>query len=99
VGKVEGVYIDEASGEAEWLLARMGRFGRHSLVPARDAVAGVGHVWVPYGRETVRGAPRVEPGQPLDLDRELELCTHYGIGRADELAGRSPQAITARPAG
>jgi len=99
VGKIEGVYVDEEDGGAEWLLARLSRFGRHSLVPARDAVAGVGHVWVPYGREVIRGAPRAEPGQPLGIDRELELCAHYGTRREDELAGRPPMAITSRPAG
>jgi hypothetical protein len=98
VGKLEGVYVDAESGEAEWLLARMGRFGRHTLVPAHDAVAGVGHVWVPYPRDTLRGAPRVEPGHPLDIERVAELSAHYGVGRAGELAGRAPGAVTSRPA-
>ena len=98
VGKVKGVYVDEQSGEAEWLLARMGRLGHHSLVPAYDAVGGAGHVWVPYPRGMLRGGPRVEPGQTLDLDREVELSAHYEVGRAKRLAGRSPATITARPA-
>jgi hypothetical protein len=98
VGKVEGVYVDEQSGEPVWLLARIGRFGRHSLVPAGDAVAGAGHVWVPYPRDVLRGAPRIEPGEPIDIEREKELSGHYGIGRATELSGRPPTAPTARPA-
>jgi hypothetical protein len=98
VGKVEGVYVDERSGEPVWLLARIGRFGRHSLVPASDAVAGAGHVWVPYSRDVLRGAPRIEPGEPIDMEREKELSGHYRIGRATELAGRPPTAPTARPA-
>ena len=98
VGKIEAVYVDEGGG-AEWLLARMGRFGRHALVPVRDAVAGVGHVWVPYDRELIRESPRVEPGQPLGVDRELELCAHYGIRRADEPGARGPMEIASRPAG
>jgi hypothetical protein len=98
VGRIEGVYLDQQSGEPEWLLARMGRFGRHSLVPARDAVAGVGHVWVPYEREVIRGGPRVEPGQTLDIERETELSAHYRVDRANQLAARQPEGVTSRPA-
>ena len=98
VGKIEGVYLDERSGEPEWLLARMGRFGRHALVPTRDAVGGVGEVWVPYERETLRGAPRIEPGEELNLERETELCAYFEIDRAAQLAEREPSAVTARPA-
>ncbi len=98
VGRVEGTYLDAQTGEAVWLLVRVGRFGRHSLVPARDAVEGGGHVWVPYARELLRGAPRIEPGEPLDIERECRLSSHYGVARADELSGRPPGAPTSRPA-
>jgi hypothetical protein len=103
VGKVEGVYVDEPSGEPVWLLARMGRFGHYCLVPARDAVAGVGRVWVPYARELIRKAPRIEPGTPVERDKERKLLEHYGVGtsaagRGAELAKRPEDAITARPA-
>jgi len=102
VGKVEGAYVDAESGSVEWLLARMGRFGHYALIPARDAVAAPGHVWVPYTRDQIRQAPKIEPKHDVTRDRELELLNHYGVageaGRAAELARREPQAVTARPA-
>lgn len=103
VGKVEGAYVDDASGSPEWLLARMGRFGHHCLVPARDAVAAGGRVWVPYSRDQIRKAPRIEPDRPLERDREQALLDHYGVGtgevgRGAQLAEREATAITARPA-
>ena len=102
VGKVEGAYVDEESGKLEWLLARMGRFGHHCLIPARDAVAGVGRVWVPYSRDQIRRAPKIEPEAALTKDREVELLAHYGIGgdagRATEIASHDGEAVTARPA-
>ncbi|MGH2961968.1 MAG: PRC-barrel domain-containing protein [Solirubrobacterales bacterium] len=98
VGRIEGAYVDAQSGEPVWLLVRVGRFGRRCLVPARDAVAGAGHVWVPYPRDLLRGAPRVEPGEPLDIERERELSSHYGFPRAAELADRPPGAVTSRSA-
>ena len=97
VGKIEGAYVDDESGEPEWLLVRVGRFGRRSLVPARTAVGAVGRVWVPYPRETLRGAPRVEPGEPLDLERETALAEHFATDRAKRLAGRPPGSVMSRP--
>jgi hypothetical protein len=101
IGRVEGVLVDAQSERPEWLLARMGRFGHHTLIPARDAVEGVGHVWVPYTRDQVRRAPKFEPGSSLKGQTERELLVHYGIagdgGRFAELAEQDGEAITARP--
>ena len=102
VGRIEGAYVDERAGSPEWLLARMGRFGHHCLVPARDAVAAGSHVWVPYSRDQIRKAPHQEPGKPLDRDGEQTLLDFYGVGtgemgRAAELAKRNASAVTARP--
>ncbi len=102
VGKVDGAFVDAESGRPEWLLSRMGRFGHHTLVPARDAVAGVGHVWVPYTRDEIRRAPKIDPRSDLERERELEFLTFYGIGgeagRAAQVTARPAQTITARPA-
>ena len=103
VGKITGIYVDADSGNPEWLLARMGRFGHHCLVPARDAVAAGGHVWVPYARNQIRKAPRIDAGKPLERERETALLEHYGVGtgqvgRGADLAEREPSAVTARPA-
>lgn len=103
VGKIEGAYVDDPGGRPEWLLARMGRFGHHCLVPARDAVVAAGHVWVPYSRALIRKAPKLDAGKPLECDRERELLEHYGVGTAEagrgaELAKRDASAVTARPA-
>ena len=76
VGRLEG----RASGQEEWLLARMGRFGHYCLVPARDAVSANGRVWVPYTRDQMRKAPRVEPNAPLDGEVEQAVLSHYGLG-------------------
>ena len=79
VGRVAGVVSGAKPGEAEWLVARMGRFGHFCLVPARDAVSVNGRVWVPYTRDQIRRAPRVDPGAPpSDEVREATLA-HYGL--------------------
>jgi hypothetical protein len=103
MGKIEGAYVCEGSGRPEWILIRVGRFGHHTVVPAREAVAGVGHVWVPWDRATIRGAPRVEAGGELNAGEELQLCEHYGIapglGRAADLAETPAEKTTVVPLG
>jgi hypothetical protein len=84
VGRIEGTVdrTEEPAAEARavrWLLARMGRFGHHTAVPARDAVEGVGRVWVPYTRDQIRHGPKLEPGVPLDGDAERALLKHYRL--------------------
>jgi hypothetical protein len=101
VAKVEGFLVDEGTGRPEWLVVRLGRFGQHGLVPAREAVGVAGRVWVPYSREAIKGAPRVNTKAPLTREAELELLKHYGAagdaGRAAELSDRGFEAITASP--
>lgn len=100
VGRVEGVYVDAVNGQPHWLLVRMGRFGHHSALPLVHAVGGIRHVWVPYGRDEIRAAPRIDPEKPLTCERELALCRYFGIddrgGRAGALATRPAQSTTAR---
>jgi hypothetical protein len=100
VGKVAGVFVDGDRGEPVWLLVRMGRFGHHTVVPAQDAVAGVGRVWVPYARDRIRRAPKVSPSEPLTAEAERELLDHYGAaaddGRAADIAERDATDVTAK---
>ena len=77
VGRIEAI----VSGEApfDWLLARMGRFGHHTAIPARDAVEGVERIWVPYPRAQIRSAPHVEAVETIDPLMERELIDHYRL--------------------
>lgn len=54
VGDVEDVYL-EADGTPRWIFTRPGRV----LIPAQEAMAGAGRVWVPYERELIKNAPPV----------------------------------------
>lgn len=99
VGRLEGVLVDERDQSPYWLLARMGRFGHYTLVPSRDAVEGAGRIWIPYTRDLIRRAPRVEPGTELTAARERELLAHYGIvdpDRSARIEELDRSAVTAR---
>jgi hypothetical protein len=103
VGRIDGVLVDAADGQPEWLVVRAGRFGHRTLAPAARAMAAAGRVWVPYARDVIRGAPRLDGPRGLTRADEDELLGHYGVagdpGRAAEIAGREPAAVTATPAG
>jgi hypothetical protein len=91
VGRMEDVWIDPGTGAPRWLLVKEGRFGgRSTLIPFEDATAGAGHVWVPYERDVVRGAPEVQPGAPLTQELETALRAHY--------SATAPRSATRPPA-
>ena len=73
----------------------MGRFGHYTLVPARDAVEGVGHVWVPYSA-TRSAARRGSTDAPLTRT-ERSCSTTTGSGRdAGRARGLGDGAVSAR---
>lgn len=100
IGRLEDVYVDSDSGAPTWILVRMARFSElHALIPLQDAVAGLGHVWVPYEKDLVRGAPKVTVGTAVAQKRELALCAHYGVmsSRGSAIEGVPSTAATALP--
>ncbi|MEO7197536.1 MAG: PRC-barrel domain-containing protein [Solirubrobacterales bacterium] len=78
-GRVDGVLVDAADGAPTWLVVRLGRFGRRVAVSYDSAVLGVGHVWVPYPRDTIRAASNLDPSSGLTTAEERELAGRYGI--------------------
>lgn len=90
VGRLDDVWIDPGTGVPRWLLVKEGRFGgRSTLIPFEDATAGAGHVWVPYEREVVRGAPEVEAGASLTQQVEAALRAHYSANSPAAVSHRS----------
>jgi sporulation protein YlmC with PRC-barrel domain len=80
IGTIENVYLDRQTGEPEWAAVKTGLFGlKHSLVPIRDAEpSGDGQVRVPFQKEQVKDAPRVDPDDDLSEEEERKLYEHYG---------------------
>src|SRR5215212_10442238 len=80
VGKVNDVYLDDETGQPEWLAISTGMFGtKVSFVP----IAGVGYdndnnLVVGYDKATIKDAPRAEADGHLTAKEERELYTYYG---------------------
>jgi len=104
-GEVDGFFVDRASGDPVWLIAKVGR-RRHAklvAVPLRDCAGAAFGVWVAQDGEALSTAPVVDPARPLQREHELTICSHFGIGegvgRAAEVAGRPRGEVTASPPG
>lgn len=103
VGQVQGIYVDAASGEPAWLVARLGRRRRARVVavPFSNCAGAPFGVWVAQEADAIRSAPVVDPTRPLRREHELTICAHFGIGekvgRAGAVAPRAAGAITAAP--
>jgi hypothetical protein len=104
-GQVHGFFLDGASGEPAWLIARLGKRRRVRLVavPLRDCAGAPFGVWVAHDLDALRLAPAVDPTRPLRREHELTICAHFGIGealgRAAEVRDREEGAVTATPLG
>ena len=80
VGTIESIYVDDQTGEPEWALVNTGLFGtKSSFVPLAQASPSGDQVQVPYEKQLVKDAPRVDTDQHLSEAEEQELWAHYGL--------------------
>ncbi|MFE2537027.1 PRC-barrel domain-containing protein [Streptomyces sp. NPDC059371] len=82
IGDARHVFLDDATGEPEWVSVKTGHFGtRESLVPLHGATIVEDHLELPYAKTTVRDAPHVDvdAGGFLTVDEEHRLYEHYNI--------------------
>ncbi|MEV4422220.1 PRC-barrel domain-containing protein [Patulibacter sp. NPDC049589] len=94
IGKIDEIFLGEASGEPEWALVNTGLFGlRSSFVLITDADLADGDVTVPFDKATVKDAPNIHPDGALSPDEEARLFEHYG--RTDYGAAPAGDAISA----
>ncbi|NLU70841.1 PRC and DUF2382 domain-containing protein [Streptomyces sp. HNM0574] len=90
IGSVQRVYKDDASGAPEWVTVRTGLFGsKETFVPLADARKEDDKLRVPYTKERIKDAPRIEAESHLDAAEENDLYRYYGRTRpgTDTAAG------------
>ena len=89
IGKVKDVYESIDGPEATFVTVTTGLFGTGaSFVPLAQATLQGDTVVVPYDKDRVKHAPRVEVDQELTAQEEDRLYGHYGL---------TPGASTATP--
>lgn len=87
IGSVGQVFIDPATGGAAWITVKTGLFGTgESFVPATEANWDGDDVRVPYEKDFVKDAPRVDSDSELDQNDTDALYTYYGYGTGSTTA-------------
>ena len=80
IGTIDAIYLDDQTGQPEWALVNTGLFGtKSSFVPLGPAFQSDNDVLVPYDKQLVMDAPRVDPDQHLSKAEERRLWRHYGL--------------------
>jgi len=81
IGSAAEVYLDDETGQPEWVTVRTGMFGtKESFVPLRDANLTDDGVRVPVTKSQVKDAPKVDTDGHLSPQEEEELYRYYGLG-------------------
>lgn len=81
LGKAAQVFLDDATGEPEWVTVNTGLFGtKESFVPLQGITANGDDFTVPFAKETVKAAPSIdgEDGHISEAEED-RLYRHYGL--------------------
>ena len=81
IGTVGQIFVDPTSGEPNWASVRTGLFGTsESFVPLSDASEVEGDVTVPYEKDFVKDAPRIDADGSIEQREEDALYSYYNNG-------------------
>jgi uncharacterized protein (TIGR02271 family) len=81
IGSIGQLYADDDTGEPTWVTVKTGLFGTsQSFVPVEGAHSQGDDLVVPYTKEHVKDAPRVDDDGHLTPEEEDRLYTYYERG-------------------
>jgi uncharacterized protein (TIGR02271 family) len=92
IGRVGNVYVDDRTGQPEWITVHTGRFGqRETFVPLEPAELRRGEVVLPFEKERVINAPNVdaEAAGHLSEQDEARLYEYYSMTSPSIPEGRA----------
>jgi uncharacterized protein (TIGR02271 family) len=80
IGPIDAIYLDDQTSQPEWALVNTGLFGtKASFVPLAQATQAGDDIRVPYDKQLVNDAPRIDPDGHLSEAEERRLWRHYGL--------------------
>ncbi|WP_426225711.1 DUF2382 domain-containing protein [Pseudarthrobacter sp. DSP2-3-2b1] len=83
IGSIGEVYADDDNGQPTWVTVKTGLFGTsESFVPLETARVEGNDLVVPYSKDQVKDAPRIDTDSHLDPAEEDRLYQHYQLGGA-----------------
>jgi len=79
IGSIDEVYLDNDTGQPEWLAISTGLFGtKMSFAPLSGAIFTGDDVQIPYSKQQVKDSPTCEADGQLSRSEEEVLYAHYG---------------------
>ena len=88
IGTISEVYLDDETGQPEWLTVNTGLFGmRSNFVPVAGATPHGDDVTVQYTKDQVKDAPNVDADGRISEQEEAELYRYYGLTYSPMPAG------------
>ena len=94
IGSAGEVYLDDESGQPEWVTVKTGLFGtKESFVPIRNADLTNDGLRIPVTKAQVKDAPKIDTDGHLSPAEEAELYRYYGMTEGttgvatDQIAG------------
>ncbi len=84
IGKIDEIYLDEDTGQPEWLAVSTGMFGtKLSFVPIAGANSNGQDMVSKWTKAQVKDAPNAEADGQLSQDEEARLYQHYGMNYSE----------------
>ncbi|GAA3603652.1 hypothetical protein GCM10022199_04220 [Marihabitans asiaticum] len=88
VGSVGQIYLDDTTGEPNWVTVNTGLFGtKETFVPLDGARVEDDEIHVPHDKGTIKDAPQVDADGHIDEEQEAELYRYYGVEDRRGFAG------------
>ncbi|GAA3589727.1 PRC and DUF2382 domain-containing protein [Nonomuraea rosea] len=98
IGKVGQVYLNDRSGEPEWVTVRTGFFGmKQTFVPLANARRSGEEIRVPFDKEMIKDAPNIDVDGRLSLEEEADLYRYYGMQPSNIPRQRAGEPTSKRP--
>jgi uncharacterized protein (TIGR02271 family) len=88
IGSVGQVYLDDETGQPDWITVNTGLFGtRENFVPLRGSRIDGDDLVLPFEKDVVKDSPEIADASHLDPDEEQSLHAYYerhlGVDRAE----------------
>ena len=87
VGSVEEIFVDQETGQPEWLGVGTGMLGtKRVLVPIQGADVREDGVFAPYSKDQIKATPDIDSNE-ISQEAEQSLYSHYGLSYSESRSG------------
>jgi len=84
IGRIEDIYLDEETGQPEWVAIATGMFGsKVTFAPITGATSSGDDVILRFTKDQVKDAPNADADGALSQEEEARLYSHYGMNYSE----------------